>query len=225
MALSITQTDRTNSSVSFSISGLWSDRKVMIWIPWENQWYHITEALNNNWIDTYWFSGNQNGTANIYINSDYTGDDGFHVWDFQILGYNGSTIVQASDVLHTILKFEWDGGGANKLKDNIFNFSQDEMARMEDFIANMYYWIGGGSEWNWTYYTNYLYASDYVEMATKLYNTATYVTSTQVPNRNTIRSYMANIISFVQRGEDCKDYYFNRVAWSINNFNMTVTDI
>ena len=224
MAITLQQTGRTTTSVTFSISGITGDRQTYIWLPMlggSNKWTTLSAAYSLGYVSSYSATDSYNG--NITVNFYSRDTEIYKVWEFYVYNYANGNPTESSNILDTVLAFQYDNALTKSTGGNI-DITVNDMRRINLFASYMDSWINNGTG---TYYPltsnvkgDSIFAVYLTQPARNIYNTAYNLGSTRLPNRSSILNYTGNILDYVSSGATFRASYFNNIRDAINNFNM-----
>ena len=223
--INLTQTARTATSVTFSVSGITDDRQTFIWMPLLGtpDWITLATAYSLGYISSYSASGGNNGTITVNFYASDTVE--FKVWEFQVGNFISGNPTAWSSVLDAILKFEWDGA-ATKYTGNDIDITVDDLRRLNNFGSYINAWIIGGEGSYWDLVgivTGDGLWNEYIRLPIQnIHDTAYGLSSSILANRSNILSDTSNILDLVYEGEECYALYFNDIKSAINNFNLSI---
>ena len=138
MAVTLQQTGRTATSVSFSVSGITADRQTYIWAVQRQEWMTLPDAKSAGYVASYYTFGGDNGT--ISVNFDVFSVQEYKVWQFVVCNTENGSITETSDILNTVLKFEYDNA-LTKTAGNTIDITVDDMKRLNLFALYMRSWV------------------------------------------------------------------------------------
>lgn len=227
MAINLTQTDRTATSVTFDVDGITDDRQTFIWIPDPlidgGDWLTLSDAYSLDFIQSYSTSGGVNGTITVNFYASDTLE--FKVWEFFVCNYVGGSPTDTSEVLDTILKFEWDNE-ATKYTGDDFDVTVSDLIRLNNFSSYMNAWIAFGDG---LYYDlegiesgDDFWNGYFLLPAQNIYDTADYLSSSTLSTRSAILALVGDVINNTATGEMCYASDFNAIKAAINSFNLSV---
>jgi len=223
MAIVLTQTNRTLTSVTFGVTGITDDRRTYIWIPWrvnpvdDTNWWILQDAESNGDVVGFYTSGGDNGSIQVIFSLANTAE--YKVWDFCVTNVINGNDTAVSNLFHGIIMFEWDGT-ATKTAGNDVDITENDFIKLNWFALYIRYWIGGVDN-SWEYYTDAIYADDLLEIAQKIYDTAYGLTTSKLANRSNILSYTGYILDYATSGGYIYATFFNNIKSAINSFNLS----
>ncbi|MBQ7718746.1 MAG: hypothetical protein IJT38_05545 [Clostridia bacterium] len=232
MSIILQQTSRTQNSVTFSISGITNDRMTYVWMPMmssNGQWVSLSSAYSLGYVKSFSTTSNTNGSITVEF---YQSDaNEYKVWQFYVANYSGGSATETSEMLNTILKFEYENT-STKHSGSSVDVTVDDLRQLNLFGVYIFDWIiyseGGAS-----YYPlknassgDPILAKYLVLPAQNIYNAANKLTSSyynSLSNRTTIKNYLSDIINNASSGSAFYADYFNNIKSAINNFNCKTT--
>lgn len=233
MSIILTQTDRTENSVTFSISGVTGDRKTYVWMPMmstNGQWISLSDAYSLSYIKDFSTTDDRNGEITVTFYSEDAEE--YKVWQFYVYNYVGSDVTDASEMLNTILYFDYDYSSTKYPGDTI-DITVNDLRRINLFAMYIYAWIIWEDEEGCQYYplddadSGYSILADYLVLpAQNIYNAANYLSSSYynyLSDRSYIKSIMSDITDNCYSGSPFYAEYFNNIKYAINNFNLETT--
>lgn len=221
MSVTLQQTGRTKTGVSFSVNGITGDRSTYIWIAQRQKWLTLSDAKSAGYIASYYTFGGDNGT--ISVNLDVLSVQEYKVWQFQVHNVVDGTTTESSGVLNTVLKFEYDNT-QTKVAGNTLDVTVSDMKRLNLFALYIRSWILDEES---QYYAleNVAEGDDihavYLSICgSNILDAASSQTTSTLPNKSEIISLSSEISNNVESGAEAKAEYFNKIRDAINNFNM-----
>jgi hypothetical protein len=236
MAITLQQIDRTELSVTFSVSGITNDRATFIWIPDPliegGGWLSLDPLKSTNiydFIDSSYSTNPTNGDITVYLYPENVLL--FPIWEFVVINYIGEEAGIQSEILDTIVKFDYENTNTKSIGNSI-DITVADLRKINLIGSYIDSWINLGEG---TYYplngvTNgdRMFA-DYLLLPTQnIHDTATALTSTKLPDRTFILAWLHAILNgatglpHLQSGEKVYATYFNNIKNAINNFNLSV---
>lgn len=229
MAVKLAQTERTKNSVTFSVSGITTDRRTWVWVETLAEWVILSEATVADGITDIETDGGDNGTITVYFDSAAI-KSGYKVWAFCVDDYSiaEKKVISESDILYTVLFFDYENT-TEKVIGKSIDLTVEDFKNMGMFAVQLFVFLGEyQSDLDFYYYYDDVFQgydiyADYLLLPAKqIYNAANKLTIKQLPLRAFIMKSMDNIIDNVRSGSDFKAEYFNDMYYAINQFNMNV---
>lgn len=229
MAVKLAQTDRTKNSVTFSVSGITTDRRTLIWVETLEEWVVLSNATVADGVTDIDTDGVNNGTITVYFDSAAI-NSGYKVWAFKVQDYDiaNKEVISESEILYAGLLFEYENTPEKEAEKSI-DLTVKDFKNMGMFAVRLFIFLGTyQSDLDACYHYDDVFQgddiyADYLLLPAKqIYNAANQLTKQQLPPREHIKESMVNIIDNVKSGADFKAEYFNDMYYAINQFNMNV---
>lgn len=221
LAITLQQTGRTDTGITFSVSGITQDRLTYMWIVQRQEWMTLPDAKSAGYIASYYTFGGDNGT--ISVNFDVFSVLEYKVWQFIVKNFVDGIETDSSDILNTVLKFEYDNT-QTKTAGNTIDITVDDMKRLNLFALYMRSWVLNVES---QYYplddvlSGDNIAADYLALCGRnILDVASSQSNSTLPNKNEIVSLSSYISDNVISGTEVKAQYFNDICTAINHFNM-----
>lgn len=224
MAITLTQTGRTATSVTFSISGIanqWSQRQTWIWNTIRREWVTLQTACSEGLISSYSAEGDPNGSITVTANRQYAAE--YKVWQFRVQEMLDGTTVSSSNVLNTILKFKFEKS-ARKSPDAPLDITVKDLQNFNFFGSYIDSWINNGQGSYWildSVSSGDPILADYLYLpAEHIYNAASAINSSNFPYREGVKAFARKVLDNVYSGAIVTADCFNGLMNAINNFNL-----
>ena len=235
MAIEITQTGRTATSITFSVSndGTWINRYTSIYCYAADDFYGLETAAQLELIDSFSTTGGLNGTITINFNTEDTVEN--KIWPVYVENLDGdNNSIEGTDILYCILAFSWDNS-ATKVIGNNFDITVNDLKRLNLIAYTMFALIGSGTPKSFYQFLNdhtgdSVYAVYITDAAFNIRH-AIYAANGYgwlVDNYNqdfhtTSRAQLSAIITNAVTGSNIKAEYFNNLCYIINHVNLIAT--
>lgn len=229
MAVKLSQVDRSKNSVTFSVSGITTDRRTLVWVQTLGDWVVLSEATVTDGITDIVTDGVNNGTITVYFDKAAI-NSGYKVWAFLVQDYSiaKGEVLSESEILYTVLLFDYENT-TEKVKGEPIDLTVKDFKNMSMFAWWLYKYLGTFDRNIDEYYIydgygtgDVIYAEDLSRPAEHIHNAISNLTIRDVPLRARILEYTENIIDNVMPNAEFKAEYFNDIYYAINQFNMSV---
>lgn len=243
MALTVSQVGRTSyenygggiyvdASITISIyksaweyaTGWEQYRKTYIKLAGLNGYYALEEALNLGYISSFNVSGDTNGTITIsFPQNQITGQLGNRAWEIRVgaIHYDhGYEIEDETKLINVFLKFDWS---VNQTKYSGFelDLALNDIERLDEIATDIRAYVMSSTAYTYIE-PNGVYASNVLSIANKIYDSASSLTDSILPNKQNIINDMTDVINAVYATGMVYAWHINYLRNAINTFDMTV---
>jgi hypothetical protein len=225
MAITLRQIGGDIDTVRFSVSGIANDRQTYIWIWQQEDWIALDDAWKRGYISSYSTALGNNGVIAVVPDSASIAS-GHKLWAFYVANVKDGVTTETSEVLYTVLGFEYDGE-AEKYAGGEVDITINDLQNINRFGEKLSYFIAKNDETE--YYPlgdvrpgDVIFADYIVLPAQNILAAAKSCSTAKLSNRADIISMMNNIVDNVRSGSEFKAEYFNDLKDCINNFYMSV---
>lgn len=229
MAVKLAQTERTKNSVTFSVNGITTDRRTLIWVQTLEEWVVLSNATVADGVTGIDTDGVNNGTITVYFDSAAI-NSGYKVWAFKVQDYDiaNKKVISESEILYSVLLFGYENTEEKEIGSPI-DITVKDFKNISKFAWWIYKYLGTTDSDIDEYYIydgvvsgDVIYAEDLLRPAQHIRNAISNLTISAVPLKGKIIEYTEDIIDNVRSGADFKAKYFNEIWLAINQFNMNV---
>lgn len=230
--MTVSQTGRTKNSVTVNVSSFPTDkgyRQTYVWIPSEQSFYTLTDALAAGYISDYEANypdptNVANGDITITISDDYT--DVYKAWDIKIECVTDGAVYEWVNI-HTFLKFEYENAKVKEAGD-VMDVTARDLHSINLFGAYIESWTVENGNGNY-HILDGCVAGDEI-YADYLLTPAQHILTAAAANRQYLGTYYGDVYTDAayidnncSAGESAEAKFFNGMADAINNFNFTVS--
>lgn len=219
------QVGRTDTSFTFSVSGITGDRSTELWIDEKQEFVTLSNAVEQGYIESFSADSAMNGNITIHM-VPYIGKI-YPVWKIIVSDLRNGTW-SVSNLLVALLRFDWDGE-QTKTSGAPFDITAADADRLNLFA----YQLGnacGGTYAKEAFWFENISGSTFYDSIIKIPAMAirdaanNRLTYASLPGGETIVSNMQDIIDNVVTGETCRAKYFNNIRNALNRFNVETID-
>lgn len=229
--MTVSQTGRTKNSVTVNVSSFPTDkgyRQTYVWIPPEQKFYSLSDALAAGYISDYEANYPDpgdvaNGDITVTVSDDYCGE--YKAWDIKIECVMDGVVYEWVNI-HTFLKFEYENA-KTKEKGSVIDITPQDLHSINLFGAYIESWTVENGDGSY-HILDGCDAGDEI-YADYLLTPARHILTAASANREYLGAYYGDIYdgaSYIDEncceGAGAEAKFFNLIADAINDFNFTV---